>query len=94
MYAIIRRYQTRSVEEVAGRIEKDFLPVISSAPGFIAYYIVDEGAGMQAAISIFEDQDSAEYSNKLAAVWVREHPTYLPEPPEITAGEVLLYRGA
>lgn len=94
MYAIIRRYKTTAIQDVVRHLEKDFLPIIGNAPGFVAYYVVDEGAGVQSSISIFEDQASAEYSNKLAAAWVREHPTALPEPPEISAGEVLLHRAA
>ncbi|MBI3993793.1 MAG: hypothetical protein HY342_11000 [Candidatus Lambdaproteobacteria bacterium] len=92
MYAIIRRYRTSSVKRVVRKIEQDFLPVISSAPGFVAYYVVDEGQNIQSSISIFADQASAEYSNRLAAAFVREHPTALPETPDISAGEVLLYR--
>ncbi len=92
MYAIIRRYRTSSVAEVVRRIEKEFLPIISKAPGFLAYYIVEEGMGVQSSISIFEDQSAAEYSSQLAAVWVREHPTFLPEPPEISSGEVVLHK--
>lgn len=92
MYAIIRRYRTPSVGEIVRRIEKEFLPIISKAPGFLSYFIVDEGMGVQSSISIFEDRSSAEYSNQLAAVWVREHPTFLPETPEISSGEILLHK--
>ena len=92
MYAIIRRYRTDSVKHVVQKIEQEFLPVISGAPGFVAYYVVDEGQGLQSSISLFADQASAEYSNRLAAAFVREHPTALPETPDISAGEVLLYK--
>jgi hypothetical protein len=94
MYAIIRRYKSASVNDIVRYVQKDFLPIISNAPGFVTYYVVDEGAGVLSSISVFEDQDSAEYSNKLAAAWVREHPTSLPEPPEIAAGEVLVHKPA
>ena len=92
MYAVLRRYRTDSVAEVARRIEKEFVPVISKASGFLAYYVIDEGAGTQTSISIFKDNASAAFSNKLAAEWVREHPSFLPEPPEISAGEVLVHK--
>ncbi len=92
MYAILRRYNTDSVAEVARRIKNEFVPVISKASGFLAYYVIDEGAGAQTSISIFEDETSAALSNKLAADWVREHPTLLPDPPEISAGEVVVHQ--
>ncbi len=91
MYAILRRYNTDSVAEVARRIKNEFVPVISKASGFLAYYVIDEGAGAQTSISIFEDETSAALSNKLAADWVREHPSLLPDPPEISAGEVVVH---
>ncbi len=92
MYAILRRYRTDSVAEVARRIKKEFVPIISQASGFLAYYVIDEGAGAQTSISIFEDSASAALSNKLAADWVREHPSLLPEPPDISAGEVVVHK--
>ncbi len=92
MYAIIRRYKTSSSKEVTSRIKKEFVPVISTATGFLAYYVVDEGYGSQLSISIFEDQEAAELSNKSAADWVREHPTLLPEPPDIISGEVTVHK--
>lgn len=90
MYAIIRRYRTSSIKEVVQRIKKDFLSVIASAPGFVAYYVVDESNGVQTSISIFESREYAEYSNKLAAYWVKEHADFLLNTPEITSGEVVL----
>ncbi|MDH5751642.1 MAG: hypothetical protein OEZ59_04425 [Deltaproteobacteria bacterium] len=92
MYAIIRRYKTTAAAEVAKRVEEEFVPLISKARGFLGYYVIDEGCGSMASISIFADREAAEYTNKLAADWVKDHPTALPEPPDITSGEVLLNR--
>ena len=95
MHAVIRRYRTPSVEEVVRRIRKEFLSVITSAPGFVAYYVIDEGQGVQSSISIFESREHAEYSNRLAGFWVKEHAEFLLNAPEIVSGEVLLCdRGA
>lgn len=90
MYAIIRRYKTSDAKQVARKAKEGFLPAITGAQGFLEYFIVDEGDGYQFSISLFEDMESAELSNKLAADWVREHRNHLPEPPEICSGEVLL----
>lgn len=94
MYAIIRRYRTSSIDEVIQRIKKDFLSVITSAPGFVAYFVVDESDGVQTSISIFESREYAEYSNKLASHWVKEHADFLLNTPEITSGNVLLHEMA
>ena len=97
MYASIRRYQVDpdSVDEVVRLAEEGFVPIVSGAPGFNAYYLVNAGDGVVASISVFEDQAGAEESNKLAADWVKDNLAALVTgPPEITAGKVALHTGA
>jgi hypothetical protein len=53
----------------------------------LAYYALN--AGKIATVSVFEDQAGAEESIRMAADWVRQNlASLLPNPPEITAGEV------
>jgi actin-like ATPase involved in cell morphogenesis len=55
----------------------------------LAYYALNAGAGEIAIVSVFEDQARAEESIRMAADWVRQNlASLLPNPPEITAGEV------
>jgi len=97
MYASVRRYEgvdPGSVEEIVRRVEEGFVPIISKAPGFIAYYAVNVGEGVTASITVFEDQAGLEESNRMAADWVKENlASLLPNPPEITAGEVVAHKG-
>ncbi len=89
MYAEIRKYNTNSVDEVIRRAQDGFVPLISAHAGFKAYYILKEGPNTAATISIFETQAEARESNKLAADWVHKNlASLLPQPPEITEGEV------
>jgi hypothetical protein len=70
-------------------VQEAFLPVVSDIPGFVAYYWVDAGGGVMLSVSVFESKEGADESNRRAAVVVREKlATYLPNPPQITAGEV------
>ena len=57
MYASVRRYETDpgSVDELMRRVEEGFVPIISKAPGFVAYYALDAGDGVVASITVFED---------------------------------------
>ncbi len=90
MYVTVRRYHVDpgSVDEVLRRVNEDFVPVITGAPGFKVYYIVNVGAGVLASISIFEDQETTEESNKLSAEWVKANlASFVQGLPEITAGE-------
>ena len=91
MYVAIRRYQTdpASVDEIMRQVNEGFIPIIKDAEGFLAYYALNAGAGEIATVSIFEDQAGAEESIRMAADWVRQNlAALLPNPPEITAGEV------
>ena len=95
MYVAIRRYKMDpgTVDELIQRVNEGFVPIISQAPGFTAYYVLDAGNGMVASISIFADRAGAEESNRMAADWVRQNlASLLPSPPEITAGEIRVQR--
>jgi len=91
MYVAIRRYQVDpgSAGEVMRHVNEGFIPLIKDAEGFLAYYALNAGAGEIATVSVFEDQAGAEESIRIAADWVRQNlAALLPNPPEITAGEV------
>jgi hypothetical protein len=94
MYVAVRRYDgVRDSQKVAQLVEKDFLPIISEMPGFIAYYCVDAGDGVMVSTSVFEHEDAEEQSNFRAGEFVAEDLGLLsPNPPQITAGEVVAYK--
>ncbi len=97
MYASIRRYKTSpgAAAELARRVNQGFVPIISKAPGFVAYYVVDAGNDVVASVSVFQDQAGAEESNRMAADWVKENIASLVSgPPEITAGTVTVHKTA
>ena len=91
MYATVRRYEGVTDPAEAGRrVSEGFVPLIREIPGFVAYYWVDAGGGLMASTSVFDDQAGAENSTERAADWVRENiAELLPNPPEVTAGEVV-----
>lgn len=91
MYASIRRYKTNPgvATELARRVNEGFVPIISQAPGFVAYYIVDAGNDVAVSITIFQDQAGMAESNRMAADWVKANIAALfAGAPEITAGAV------
>ena len=94
MHATVRRYEGVTDPSEAGRlVNEGFVPLVSQVPGFVAYYWVDAGGGVMISTSVFQDQSRADESNKKAADWVRQNlATLLPNPPQITAGEVVAYK--
>ena len=96
MYASIRRYKTSpgAAAEITQRVNQGFVPIISKAPGFIAYTLVDAGNDVVATVSVFQDQAGAEESNRMAAGWVKKNIASLLSAPEITAGAVTVHKTA
>jgi hypothetical protein len=91
LYATVRRYEGITNPGEAGRrVAEGFVQLISKLPGFVAYYWVDAGDGVMVSTSVFQDQASAQESNKKAAEWVRQTNlgSLYPNPPQITAGAV------
>jgi len=91
MYASVRLYRDIShTAEVARRVQDEFVPLVSSIDGFVAYYFLDAGGGVMCSTSVFQDRAGAEASDAKAAAWAHERLAELaPNPPEITEGEVV-----
>jgi hypothetical protein len=91
MYVSVRRYVTdpKSVNEVMRRIREELVPIISKAPGFLNYHVLDAGNGVLASISMFGNK-AGEESNRLVANWAKTLGSLLPNPPQITAGHVVV----
>src|SRR5919107_6391819 len=94
MYAVVRRYEGVSdPQKVAKLAEEGFVPIISEMPGFVAYCHVDAGDGVVVSTSVFEHKDAEEQSTFRAGEFVAEHlAPLLPNPPQVTAGEVVAYK--
>jgi len=77
------------MDEIVRHVNEGFLPIIKDAQGFLAYYALDNGEGVLATVSLFEDREGAEESINMAADYIRQNlASLMPNPPEITAGEV------
>ncbi|WP_202051919.1 hypothetical protein [Candidatus Methylomicrobium oryzae] len=94
MYATVRRYEGVTNPSEAGlRVSEDFVPVISQIPGFVAYYWVDAGGSVMISTSVFQDKAGAEESSRKAVDWVRQNlASLLPNPPQVTSGEVVAHQ--
>ena len=94
MYAAVRRFEGVTDSQKVAQVAKEgFVPIISDLPGFVAHYTVDAGDGVMVGISVFEHKDAEEQSTFVAGEFVAEHlEPLLPNPPQVTAGEVVAYK--
>ncbi|MFG2141063.1 hypothetical protein [Streptomyces sp. NPDC048650] len=93
MYAVVRRYEGVTDPAEAGhRVSEGFLPLLRQVQGFVAYYWIDAGGGVLVSTSVFQDRAGAEESTDRAAGFVQDHlASLLPNPPQVTAGEVVAH---
>ena len=96
MYVTVRRYEGVTDPSEAGRlVDEGFIPIISEMPGFVAYYCVDAGDGVVVSTSVFEHKDAEEQSNWAAGDFVANNlASLLPNPPQITAGELVAHKSS
>ena len=75
MYAAIRQAKARAgmAEELASRIKEGVIPIVSDVPGFRAYYMVYAPDDTVTAISIFNNVEAAEESNRRALAWIEQN---------------------
>ena len=94
MYVAVRRFEGVTDSQKVAQVAKEgFVPIISDLPGFVAHYTVDAGDGVMVGISVFEHKDAEEQSTYRAGELVGEHlEPLMPNPPQVTAGEVVAYK--
>jgi len=94
MHATVRRYdgvnESRR-DELTKKVNEALIPQLSELPGFSGYYLVENGSGVMTSISLFDSQDHADESTRLAATWIKDEQLVdaLPNPPKVTFGKVI-----
>jgi excisionase family DNA binding protein len=92
MHASIRRYRVEpgSSAGLIQRVNQSFVPLLQELRGFISYYIMEAEDGMITTISLFEDRDGADESDRLATEWFGQNlAEILPAFREAFSGEVI-----
>jgi hypothetical protein len=90
MYGVVRRYKVDAAnfDEIVQRGKDGLVPLISGAPGFVSYRVLQADNGDLLSVSFFEQRGQAEESAKTVAGWVKENLAHLvPNAPQVTAGE-------
>ena len=92
LYLSLRIYddfETDDLDEFVTTVQDGFLPLMRESDGFFGYYLMDDGAGALASVSIFDSEASALASNEKARDFVAENLTaFLPSTPSITSGQL------
>jgi hypothetical protein len=75
MHASVRQYQLvpGTVEEFNRRVNEGFVPLVRDAKGFVSYQGVDAGNGSWLSITVFETEEGADQSAKIAGDFVEKN---------------------
>ena len=97
MHAIVRRYEgidTKRTDELKQKVSEKLTPKLSKLPGFGGYFLIEAGNGVMSSVNFFDTSAHADESNQVASDGVREQKleTALPNPPEVTGGEIVVYK--
>ena len=89
MYTIIRHYTgTPTLADDLKKRKSDVESLITSIPGFIAYYLVKTSDGI-ASITVCENQTGCDESTKRATNWLKQNlPNLKVGAPQIISGEL------
>ncbi len=90
MYSVMRYYPGQS--ELGAEVKKhsqEVEKVISSVPGFVAYFFIHNPDGIT-AVTICETRKGCDESNRVAAEWLQKNLPHLKAVPKVVTGEVTL----
>jgi hypothetical protein len=95
VFATIRRYEpVGGSPDDRARAGRALAARLSQAPGFVSCAALEACPGVLAWIGYFETAADLAAAERLVAGWAAEHrATLLPEPPQVTAGEVVAQKG-
>ena len=94
MYATIRRHAGGASTDELARAGRTLAAQLGAAPSFVAHLLLQAPDGGHASVCIFEDRASLEDADRLVAGWLVAHIAVPgPDPPQLTAGEVIAQRG-
>ena len=97
MHATVRRYegidQTKK-DELTRKVGESLMPTLSKLPGFNGYFLIESGNGIFTSVGLFDTSAEGDESTRVAASWVRDEnlEMILPNPPKVTAGEVIAHK--
>jgi len=98
MYLTIRTYagSIGPPEEIGRRVREGVAPMLRGMPGFRAYYAAAmDGDGGAFSVTVFDTRAQALDANERTRAWVTANMRdLLPDPPEVTGGEVTHYEAS
>src|SRR5918998_543052 len=96
VYTVIRRYSLDSpTNALRAALQRGYIEDACKAPGFIAYFAVEDEDGDFATVAVFRSEEDFEKFATGEANWIaRNLGDLLPAPDEALSGDTYVYAGA
>ena len=96
VYTVIRRYTLDGpTSAVRTALQRGYIEDACDAPGFIAYFAVEDEDGDFATVAVFRSQEDFENFAAAEANWIaRNLGNLLPAPDEAVSGDTYIHAGA
>src|SRR5215218_10878208 len=96
IYTVIRRYSLDNpTDAVRKALQRGYIEAACEAPGFIAYFAVEDEDGDFATVAVFRSQEDFEKFATAEANWIAQNlGNLLPAPDEALSGDTYVYAGA
>src|SRR5215204_3003842 len=96
IYTVIRRYSLDNpTDAVRKALQRGYIEAACDAPGFIAYFAVEDEDGDFATVAVFRSQEDFENFATAEANWIaRNLGGLLPAPDEAVSGDTYVHGGA
>ncbi len=90
-FGIMRRFKMtpEQVQSSTQRVREGLLPLLRSAPGFVAYSAIDCGNGTLISLVAFESRETAEAITARTSAWAEHVMQDIPDP-EVTRADIKL----
>jgi hypothetical protein len=95
VYTVIRRYSLDSpTKAVRAALQRGYIEVACTAPGFIAYFAVEDEDGDLTTVAVFRTQADFEHFASAEANWIAQNlGVLLPAPEEAVSGATYVHSG-
>jgi hypothetical protein len=90
MYAVVRKFKMKSVDEAGRKAAEELGPMLKKNPGFRGYYVIKFGEDAGGSLTLFDTREASEDSHRKALGWIKANlADHMQGEPEVWTGEVV-----
>ena len=90
MYAVVRKFKMKSVDQAGRKAAEELGPMLKTNPGFRGYYVIKFGDEIGGSLTLFDTREASEEGHRKALGWIKTSlAEHIQGEPEVWTGEVI-----